>query len=203
MTEIEIAWLAGLLEGEGNFEVVPARPHINRPIEVRVNLSMTDRDVVERVAKLVEATSSIRKQGRNNNKHKPIYILSIKGYRAIRVMSSILPFMMSRRSARIQHAIEAWNSVTHTRERHLPPTCHPERSHYAKGFCQSCYKKVTQERASELRRIRDKKNKDRLNERQREYYAANRDKMRSDQNRRREANKDDINRRRRERYALI
>jgi hypothetical protein len=147
MTELEIAWLAGLLEGEGNFELVPAhRCGKRRSMEVRLNLSMTDLDVVERVAKLVEATAKIwtndrSKQSGTRPNHKPLYCLSIKGYRAIRIMTAILPFMGERRSAKIREAIDAWNAVAHTRERNLPPTCHPDLPHYSKGLCRACYKR--------------------------------------------------------------
>jgi hypothetical protein len=49
MTEAEICWLAGLLEGEGTFlKASPSRP--NSPT---VSLEMTDEDVVARVAHLL------------------------------------------------------------------------------------------------------------------------------------------------------
>ena len=48
MTELELVWLAGLLEGEGAFLHGPP----SAPNQPRIALNMTDLDVVERVSKM-------------------------------------------------------------------------------------------------------------------------------------------------------
>jgi hypothetical protein len=144
MKEIDVAWLAGLLEGEGNFEFVPVA---KKAMDVRINISMADRDVIERVAAITEATSKVRIYDRRGQAgfrqhHQPLHCLCIRGYRAIRVMKQILPFMGNRRSEKIKMIIEAWDGANHTRERHLPPTCHPDRRHYCQGLCRTCYSRM-------------------------------------------------------------
>ncbi len=42
MTDVDAAWLAGLLEGEGYFQITKSRP--NNPTQVLIRLSMTDKE---------------------------------------------------------------------------------------------------------------------------------------------------------------
>lgn len=96
MTEIETAWLAGILEGEGCF-------YFKRTPMVK--LSMTDEDVVERAAKLVG--KQCRKANRPTVSGKSVYLLEIHGEKAIRLMESILPYMGGRRSNKIREVLIA------------------------------------------------------------------------------------------------
>ena len=51
MTDIDAAWLSGLLEGEGYFQITKPKP--NHPTQVLIRLAMTDKDVVEKASKLL------------------------------------------------------------------------------------------------------------------------------------------------------
>lgn len=57
-TEIEIAWLAGLIEGEGSFglDARSAKGYkvSTAPQSPYLRISMTDQDIIERVSKLVK-----------------------------------------------------------------------------------------------------------------------------------------------------
>lgn len=55
MTEIETAWLAGLLEGEGYFGTINSWVSGRCYRYPRIGVNMTDRDVIDRVATLWEA----------------------------------------------------------------------------------------------------------------------------------------------------
>lgn len=61
MTEIEVAWLAGLLEGEGSFGLDTRALHKYKvstaPPAPYIKISMVDKDVIERVAVLVNKNS--------------------------------------------------------------------------------------------------------------------------------------------------
>ena len=129
MTEFELGWVAGLLEGEGCF---------HGGTRTKVTLQMTDRDTVERLASLVEGASEIwtitPKGDRAGN--RIMYAVAISGYAAIRLMELVFPHMSRRRAAKIREIISSW--TPQRREYRLPPVCHPERPHHSNGLCKRC-----------------------------------------------------------------
>jgi hypothetical protein len=102
MTDIDAAWLAGLLEGEGYFQITKSRP--NNPIQVLIRLSMTDNDVVEKAAKLLNVPINCKAQ---TTEKKTIYSISLSRRDDVeKVLLQILPHMGSRRSGRINECLE-------------------------------------------------------------------------------------------------
>lgn len=99
LTGEEVAWLAGLLEGEGSFNnATKGYP--------RVQMVSTDHDIVIRSAKLVEANvlgpySNTKWLGK-----RPQYRWYVNGPRAIELMSLLLPWMGERRSAKMAEALD-------------------------------------------------------------------------------------------------
>jgi hypothetical protein len=104
MKDTELAWLAGILEGEGSF-LRPAPSAPNLPL---VRLSMTDRDVVERAAKLVGAAVTPWTPP-GNPRHKTTFIMSVRGTRARELMLHLRPLMGRRRREQIDRALAASN----------------------------------------------------------------------------------------------
>ncbi len=95
-------WLIGLLEGEGTF--VAASPS-GRGIPV-VRVSMTDRDVVDRVGALIDrAVIPVRKRRAH---HKTPYVTTIKGAPALSLMRAIYPHVGTLRQGSIERAIASW-----------------------------------------------------------------------------------------------
>lgn len=91
MTKEEIAWLAGLLEGEGYF-------HLRHT--PKISLAMTDEDVIAKVAKLFRKKYiKIRKDVPNR---KDVFRTEVFGMQALWLMKLIKPYMGSRRSAKIE-----------------------------------------------------------------------------------------------------
>ena len=98
MKHDDLLWLAGLLEGEGSF-AAGTTPHIN--------LGMTDRDVMERAARLQGCT--LLGPYQRSAKHKPMRQTTLAGERAILLMKELRPLMGCRRSKRIDDVLE-WAS---------------------------------------------------------------------------------------------
>lgn len=90
-THDDLVWLAGLLEGEGTFD-------LHRDRYPRIRVGMTDRDVVGRAASLMGSRirMSISTVG-----HKATFHAEISGDRARAIMWALLPYMGARRSAKI------------------------------------------------------------------------------------------------------
>lgn len=93
-------WLAGLLEAEGSF-IAPPPTSPNTPL---ISISMTDEDIVTRVAHVWGVKYHYWKS--KNPKHKPTYITHLKGYRASDLMHLLYPLMSKRRQAQINKALE-------------------------------------------------------------------------------------------------
>lgn len=87
----DAAYLGGLLDGEGCFDAPRGNP--------RVRVAMTDLDVVLRAADLMGAKTHIGVDKRDG--HADTLVAQITGDRAIEVMRAVLPWMGSRRSAKI------------------------------------------------------------------------------------------------------
>jgi len=88
-------WLAGLLEAEGSFIVAPP----SEPYRPRISISMTDEDVIARVAEIFRVKyHSVRPR---NTKHKVAYMASVRGRRAMLLMRELYPLMSRRRQEQI------------------------------------------------------------------------------------------------------
>lgn len=97
MEERDIIWLAGLLEGEGTFDL-----HKNKYPRIRVG--MADRDVVGRAATLMG--SSIR-MSISTEGHKAMFHAELSGERAAAIMRQLIPHMGTRRSSKIGEILGA------------------------------------------------------------------------------------------------
>lgn len=91
----DLAWLAGLLEGEGVFD-------LHRDRYPRIRIAMADRDVVERVASLMGCTV---RMSMREAPYTPLWHAEVQGARAEAVMRAVLPYMGARRSARIARVL--------------------------------------------------------------------------------------------------
>lgn len=105
----DLVWLAGLLEGEGTFDL-----HKERYPRIRV--AMSDRDVVGRAASLMGA--SIRMS--IGTHHKTMYHSEITGARASEIMLELLPYMGARRSSKIGEVLGGAVAATGTAPHHFP-----------------------------------------------------------------------------------
>lgn len=115
MTESDFHWLTGLLEGEGSFLSGPP----SAPNSLRIALTMTDEDVVARVASLWSvAYHEVRQQRSRAMGWKPNYYVHLRGKPAVELMERLLPFMGQRRQQQIRRALESYNP--HLRNKLLP-----------------------------------------------------------------------------------
>lgn len=99
-TSLRLAWLAGLLEGEGTF----LRPPPSMPNCPIVACRMTDRDVVERVA----ACFGTKVLSIDKGRYRTEYAATLKGRRAVELMLDVRPLMGDRRRHAIDRASQAY-----------------------------------------------------------------------------------------------
>jgi hypothetical protein len=101
---LDIAWLAGLLEGEGCFWV-----GLKGKGSATISLSMTDREIVERAATLMGTVARPGKQPKNV-KWRQKFTVSVHGTVAASWMMTILPLMGARRAAKIIACLGVWKT---------------------------------------------------------------------------------------------
>lgn len=104
----DIAWLAGLLEGEGCFTWQP-HSHNRQHGAIRITLSLCDLDVVERAAALTRSNvHEFVHNGRDGHTRKKQYRIQVGGRRAAAWMMTLFPLMGQRRQARIAEILDQW-----------------------------------------------------------------------------------------------
>jgi hypothetical protein len=110
MSETELAWLAGWLEGEGSFVVTSGKSPRNdkRYPRIRINATSTDLDVLEHVKTLAGG----RINGPYKSSHakgRVYYVWTLSTHRQCApLLRALQPLMVaSRRKTQVNKAIEA------------------------------------------------------------------------------------------------
>jgi hypothetical protein len=98
-----IHWLAGILEGEGSFQ-------LERPA---IALEMTDRDIVQRVANIFQVPVYELKRRPGS---KQAYKAVLTGNLAIQWMMTLYSLLGVRRKARIREVLEKWRITVQTKK---------------------------------------------------------------------------------------
>jgi hypothetical protein len=102
LTPEQVAWLAGIYEGEGSCAITTGRA-------IRVEIVMTDQDVIDRI-QFVTGLGSVTSLAPRGENYKPAYRWSIGSIGAVGFLNAILPWLGKRRADRAQNAIDNWNS---------------------------------------------------------------------------------------------
>jgi len=98
-SELEIAWAAGIIEGEGCVTLHSEHPYLT--------VDMTDRDVIEKLV-IIFPTATFRGPYFHKSKpqHKPRFRFDAFGTKALPILREIYPYMLSRRKARIDEVLK-------------------------------------------------------------------------------------------------
>ena len=123
---IDIAWLAGLLEGEGCFLVIRGK-------YPAIAVGMTDEDIIRRVAVMLKTEVS-----HSGN----MYTTQISGFCAIPWMMTLYTLLGKRRREKIAKMIQLWKNTTQHRAprgMRFMATCHPDKVVHALSLCHTCY----------------------------------------------------------------
>ena len=132
----ELHWLAGILEGEGCFHSNHGRRH-----QAKITLSMTDEDVVRRVAKIFNNTVTMKPPSNQGN--RMVFAVAKTSAPAAAWMMTLYPLLGNRRRAKIREILTAWRAGPRrlARGKGRAALCHPTELWYASGLCFSCYSK--------------------------------------------------------------
>lgn len=98
ITTKEIAWLAGLLEGEGYFCISGSR--------LMIAVRMTDRDIITKVANLFGSQVQFKRKATST--YKSVWCAEAYGDRAISWAMTLYSLMGERRKKKIIEMIKVW-----------------------------------------------------------------------------------------------
>ena len=127
MKTSDICWLAGLLEGEGWFEVP------RRATSLKVGIQSSDRDVIERAAALLGTTvlgpysssgQNLKSADSRNEPYKQRWTTVACGRVAAGWMMTLFTQLSTRRREKVRSALEAWLVL---------PRPNREKTHCARG----------------------------------------------------------------------
>lgn len=111
----DLYWVAGLLEGEGSFLLATTKQRGHTYFHPRIDLTMTDEDVVARASAVLGGTyrrvryaDILRADGYNR---KPCWKCSIYSGNALKWMKRLMPLMGERRRAKIKDLIKKRNEI--------------------------------------------------------------------------------------------
>jgi hypothetical protein len=114
---IDIAWLAGIIEGEGCICIRPAgRTKHHHSATIGLTITMTDRDVIERVARLLGCMA--RPARGATERHKMTFRADVWGRKAAAWLMMTYALLGERRRAKAREALAVWKlSPIHNRDK--------------------------------------------------------------------------------------
>lgn len=137
MNDIELGWVAGILEGEGYFCVYKVRPDPDDTYyQISIRCNMTDEDVIRRLLSVVGA-GRVRGPYENKGKGtKPMFAYELQRRRElIPLLEAIRPHMGERRGAKIDEMLR----IHYSYSKFTRTWAHGSRRKYELGCrCEEC-----------------------------------------------------------------
>jgi len=138
---LDLAWLAGLLEGEGSFMLKTKRSYNGT---IAISLQMTDKDIVEKCAAILKTKVygpyNSKQKKKNGEPKKETYLLTVFGTTAASWMMTLYPLMGERRKQKIEELLNHWKTQQSMITGKMA-LCHSNRIRFCKDMCKSCYMK--------------------------------------------------------------
>jgi len=144
-SQARVAWLAGLLEGEGSFLAAKFGAH-SYP---RVQVTMCDREVLERAMSVMPGSHIyvVNEERQADRDWSDAWTVTLNGRPAAEIMKGIREWMGSRRTTAIDRALSAWHPI---RLSPAPASCVVPgcgRPHRGRGLCNTHYMSWSRDRA--------------------------------------------------------
>lgn len=113
-TPENIAWLAGLLEGEGCFSL----RYYKKYTYVSTRIVMTDFDVIDKIAEVVKEGTIMGPHSRKNSSNKPWKTWTLNEREPqMKLFEKILPWLGNRRREKVQQCLDILRANTNHRYR--------------------------------------------------------------------------------------
>lgn len=96
LSDFELGWVAGLIEGEGSFTIKKTRRKNGFSCQPQLRVSMTDEDVIRRLASLIPIGNVLR-AGRKTKGGKDVWMWSLTNSQALIDLMIALRLLMGER----------------------------------------------------------------------------------------------------------
>lgn len=184
MTECDIAWAAGLFEGEG---YIVARPVTSHRVFMQVGLETRDRDVLERFVDIARelggarrtqrprAEILLREKSKRNPNYSDTYSWSTTGHPARRIYDALKPHLGQRRRTKGDAIAAECARTAHEREHRTCDACGEPSG--TRMYCsENCRARVRMQDPEQRRKARARqalyheRYRDKINAAERERY---------------------------------
>jgi hypothetical protein len=104
MSKFDLAWAAGLFEGEGYICIACPKGKGGRITNGwRIGIEMTDKDVVERFAEIFDLPVLFKPRAHKRPKWKDLYVAQVSHQAKVKeIVDALLPFMGERRRSKME-----------------------------------------------------------------------------------------------------
>ena len=108
-----LAWLAGVLEGEGSFMM--SRNTVKNKVYFypKISVNMSDQDIINRVSSVFNTKTYLVPKDKRGD-WKQLYRAQISGARAATLMQQLLPWMSARRASKINEILATYGEIEST-----------------------------------------------------------------------------------------
>ena len=134
---LDIAWLAGILEGEGCFKIQTSGGYKG---SICIATQMSDEDTVKKIATIMQGTLW-GPHGPYGVSKLQTYQTAVFGSKAAAWMMTVFPFMGVRRQTKIKELLTMWREQP-LRIKGRKAICHTDRRYYVRGLCKPCARRV-------------------------------------------------------------
>lgn len=137
----ELAWLAGLFEGEGCFMAAKTGGHATSKTPT-IAIQMIDKDIIKRVADITKVQPRNPWRSKLGNRQL-VHHVTVCGTRAISWMMTLYVLLGERRRTKIREILAQWRASPRmpraSRGQRFMAICHPNRIRCGHGLCHACY----------------------------------------------------------------
>jgi hypothetical protein len=109
ISKVNLAWVAGLFEGEGSFDVKISKRKTYHNEYLRMQLSSTDEDVIEKLYSYVGVGTVHGPYANCRNdglERKSYWHWTVSGSKALILAQKLLPFLGKRRTEKLEELLE-------------------------------------------------------------------------------------------------
>lgn len=118
MTDHDIAWAAGIFEGEGTI-VLHKRKAPYRAFTCSLSVSMSDKDVIDKFLEVI-GCGSLYYQAPKGPTYKPSWRWHIQDMPGVRkALNKLLPYLMSRRTSKANEMLKHINERVDSEDNYL------------------------------------------------------------------------------------
>ena len=107
LSDFDLGWLVGMIEGEGNMACMIGKKKYGSYLGTTISISSTDKDIIDRLEKLIPSGRTAYKREPKVAHHKTQYVWNVNKRQEVRsITETILPYLSDRRKEQFGNALQ-------------------------------------------------------------------------------------------------